>query len=83
MVAEKRIVALMNDPSKLDKHNFVYPELVSSGIIYGEEIEEAIIEYLEKRGFNREALQSNVGLHYQDVDDVHYHTTKVLKITIK
>jgi hypothetical protein len=81
MIASRKVVALMDDPSQLDRKNFVYPELLANGFICGEEVEEAIIEYLEKRGFSRDALQSNGEWQFMEADGS-YHTTKLLKIKL-
>lgn len=81
MVVDKKVTKLMDDPSALDKRNFVYPELLASCFIYGEEVEEAIIEYLEKRGFNRDALQTNGEWQFQEADGT-WHTTKLLKVRL-
>jgi hypothetical protein len=81
LVADKKVVALMDDPSKLDRHNFVYPEMIAGGRMYGEEVEEAVIEYLEKRGFSRDMLQSNGEWEYTDGDGSR-HTTKLLMINL-
>jgi hypothetical protein len=63
---------------EFDPRDFVYPEFIRDRIIYAEDIEEAIIEYLERRGFDREALQTSGEWMYRGDD--HLISTKLLQI---
>ena len=56
----------------------VYPDFIKKGEIYAEDIEEAICQYLEKLGWDRNELESS-RFTYED-GKFGWSTTKCLKI---
>jgi len=80
LAIDTRIANRMDNPSKIEQ--FVYPELVAVGYLMGEDIEEAIIEYLEKHGFNGDYLRAHGVFEYRRPDKHGFITTKCLTIKI-
>ena len=66
-----------------DCFSFVYPELIKQGIIFAEDIEEAIIQYLANNGkFSEEKLRTAY-FEFEDSVVKKRIPTKTLKIHIK
>jgi hypothetical protein len=66
---------------RMDKSNFVYPELVKKKILFAEDIEEAIIQYLIRdKYFNEDELRNSY-FSFEDTNGVK-HTSQILRIFI-
>lgn len=63
-----------------DKHCFAYPSMVAKNQIYAEDIQQAVIDLLEKSGVGTQDDLSQMYFEFEDPDTGRWITTQVLKI---